>query len=63
MKKLSKRLIKASRKGKINEVKDLIKSGVDVNFIDKNGWTALIYAARNGYLKVMQYLVKHGAEL
>lgn len=36
---------------------------VDVNQIDVNGFTALHYACRQGYLKMAQYLIESGADV
>lgn len=34
----------------------------DVNLQNKNGWTALMLAARNGYLEIVQMLLRAGAD-
>ncbi|XP_059142079.1 ankycorbin-like [Physella acuta] len=41
----------------------LIKSGADVNFIDKNGWSALMYAAGKGAKRAVELLVKSGCDV
>ena len=49
--------------GDYKMVKYLIESGADINAKDKNGWTALMFAARNGYDKIAQLLIKSGADI
>ena len=41
----------------------LIKSGVAVNAKCKDGWTALHYAVRNGFERVVQLLIENGADV
>ncbi len=41
----------------------LIEAGADVNAVDRKGWTALMHAADNGYLKTVLVLIKAGAEI
>ncbi len=49
--------------GKKEEVKELLKSGVDPNIQDRNGGTALIYAARTrGYIDIVKILLENGAD-
>jgi ankyrin repeat protein len=48
-------------KARIKIVKLLVDAGADVNAKDKSGSTALIGAATNGHLLIVQMLLKHGA--
>ena len=54
-------LIRASSKGNLKEVIRLVESGVDVNETTKNGWNALLEASGEGHLKIVKYLLEHGA--
>ena len=49
--------------GDVAEVKKVLASGVDVNQTDDEGYSALQAAAENGYLDVVQLLVKKGANV
>lgn len=40
-----------------------LKKGADVNVVDKNGQTPLFYAARQGHLEVVKYLLKNKANV
>jgi ankyrin repeat protein len=42
-------------------VKKLLSLGVDVNYLDKNGWTALHVAAKNNQEGAVQLLLEKGA--
>ena len=44
-------------------VKFLIDHGADVNATTTQGFTALIYASRDGFLKTVKHLVTNGAEV
>ena len=46
----------------LEEIKELLKKGADVNASDKYGRTALMMAARLGTLDVVKCLVEHGAD-
>lgn len=48
-------------KGKIKETQELIAFGDDVNELSSKGNTALIYAAINNQLDIVEYLIKSGA--
>jgi len=41
----------------------LLQEGNDVNSVDSDGWTALMYAARNGHSDYIENLYKMGADL
>ena len=44
----------ASCKGDLEIVKFLVESGADVNAKDKEGWSVLMEASYEGYLKVIK---------
>ena len=37
------------------------KYKVDVNAVDKNGWTPLHSAAKHGHVNIIEFLISHGA--
>ncbi|MBE6463683.1 MAG: ankyrin repeat domain-containing protein [Alphaproteobacteria bacterium] len=49
--------------GDINEVKELIDMGVDVNQKDNSGRTALMEASYWGYKEVVELLIQNGADV
>lgn len=56
-------LISAVRSDDLQAVGELLKSGLDVNHEDEQGWTALSYAAGKGDLDLVKMLVEHGANV
>ena len=44
-------------------VKFLIDHGADINAETDQGFTALIYASRDGFLKTVKHLITNGAEV
>ncbi|XP_076379268.1 ankyrin repeat domain-containing protein 40 [Megalopta genalis] len=60
---LGERLRKAASVGDTDAVKELLNLGVDVNAQHiHNGWTALHWACKNGYVDVAALLLKNGAD-
>jgi len=59
---LNEELWKASERGDLKLVKELVSKGADVNAKDANGGSPLFYAARNKHLKVVKYLLSKGAD-
>ncbi|XP_054716232.1 ankyrin repeat domain-containing protein 40-like [Uloborus diversus] len=56
-------LLEASAYGDENNVKELLKSGVNINAQNSvNGWTALHWAAKRGHSNVVNYLLLNGAD-
>ncbi len=53
----------AIRKASSADVKSLLPQGGDINARDKNGYTALIRAIKNGKLEEAEILVVHGADV
>ncbi len=55
------RIFICAAEGRIDELRDLIVKGEKVDSIDYRGATPLFYAARNGQVEVVDYLLKNGA--
>ena len=53
------KLIKAVNNNDLKELKSLVNSGVDVNYQDNKGKTALTYAAELGHPKIAKYLINN----
>ena len=50
--------------GKLEMVKYLVeKIKIDINYLDRTGSTALMYAAWKGYFDIVKYLIKHNANI
>lgn len=49
--------------GNLEGVKLLLSLGADCNKQGREGWTALHYAASEGYLDIVRYLMRHGANV
>lgn len=60
---LIRRIFEASLNGQLSQLKNLIDGGFDVNTRDKDGSTALMYAAYNGHVDVMRELILKGASI
>ena len=61
--KLDKKLIKASEKGKKEQVIELLANGANPNFSDKEGLTSLHYALTNGKSEIVDILLHRGAKI
>lgn len=44
-------------------IDDLVTAGVDINMLDRGGWSALMKAASLGRLNAMRALLRHGATI
>ena len=51
----------AAHQGDLFKLRHLAMEGVDINIWDKNGYTALTYAAEQGHLEIVSYLLENGA--
>lgn len=51
------------RNDQIKEVKILIKSGIDINLKDNDGWTPLMHAAHLGKVNMVKLLTEAGADI
>lgn len=56
-------LIEAAKDGNLLVLKTAIDKGADINAKDKNGWTALMWASKNGHSEVVEFLKEKGARL
>ena len=56
-------LLKATRKGKLEAIKCLVKYQANVNACSKTAWYATHCAAKWGNLEVLKYLISHGANV
>lgn len=57
-------LMKAARNGNNWEIKSLLSSGADVNLVDDDGWTALMYACRyQENISIVETLINAGAQI
>lgn len=54
---------RAIRQGDIEAVREHLRSGVDIDALDRYGQTALMLAAHQGHVEIVELLVEHGAEL
>ncbi len=60
---LNEQLLKAAKKGDIEEVRLLLEKGADVNSRNMDGWTALMLAAWNGNTETVELLLDEGADV
>ena len=54
---------RAIRQGDVEAVKEHLRSGIDINALDRYGQTALMLAAHHGHAEIVRLLVEHGADL
>lgn len=61
---LNRQLIEESKMGAINNILELLKQGANVNAVGENdGWSALMWASRNGRIEVVKLLLEKGANV
>ncbi|WP_072802806.1 ankyrin repeat domain-containing protein [Rhodococcoides yunnanense] len=53
----------AAAENRINDVRQLLADGADVNSRDHQQWTPLIFAAQLGFVDVVTVLLNHGADV
>ncbi|XP_063816985.1 ankyrin repeat domain-containing protein 40 isoform X2 [Pseudophryne corroboree] len=60
---MEERLREASALGDLEEVQELLNSGVDINSQNEiNGWTCLHWACKRNHLHIVTYLLESGAD-
>ncbi|XP_042235516.1 ankyrin repeat domain-containing protein 29-like isoform X2 [Homarus americanus] len=57
------KMVFAAREGSLQQVKRGLDAGIDVNFQVNDGWTALMWSARYGHKRVVNFLMDRGADL
>ncbi|MCF7800222.1 ankyrin repeat domain-containing protein [Candidatus Babeliales bacterium] len=60
---LNEAFIRSAKEGNLNLLKMLLLHGVDINTVDKDGETALHWAAYNGKFNVTAFLTRNGSGL
>lgn len=60
---LLRQLTEAVAQNNFAKVEELLKNGATINGKDCFGMTPLEYAVRNGYVKMMEYLIQAGANI
>lgn len=60
---LGDKLLEATQNRELEGVESLLKSGVDVNYQNIRGWTALTRAAFHQRLDIVKFLVDNGANV
>ena len=56
-------LLSAAEAGNEAEVEALLKADADVNLRSKEGWSALIMAAKGGHVQILRQLISRGARV
>lgn len=56
-------ITEAARYDNVKVVKFLIESGVDVDTMNGDAYTALLFSIKNGNSELFDYLFKHGADI
>jgi len=56
-------IFRAAYYGHTHEIAALIENGENVNLIDKNGWTSLMYAANMSKVDAVKALINAGADV
>ena len=56
-------LRKACYNRELDDAKELIEEGVDVESRNRYGWTPLMYAAESGHVDIVRLLLDHGANI
>jgi len=59
---LDQQLLDASRTGDIDQVKELLDGGIDIDTKDKHGYTSLAYACCNDQTGIVYLLLNRGAK-
>ena len=61
---LEENMIKAAYWGDTIVVKDCLAKGADINAkLERSGWTALMFAASEGHVEILSFLIPGGADV
>ncbi|MCP4367120.1 MAG: hypothetical protein GY797_03240 [Deltaproteobacteria bacterium] len=60
---INKELIKSAKKGKVEDVYQLLKNGADVNVKGRKDLTPLHFASIKGHIEVVRILLENGADI
>lgn len=55
-------LLEAAKDGNMLVLKTALEKGANVNARDKNGWTAFMWASKNGHSEIVDFLKEKGAD-
>ena len=55
--------VSAAQKGNINRVIQFLDNGIDINAVDKGGWSAVCQAAYHSHKDILQLLLDRGAQI
>ena len=56
-------LLKAAQSGNLTQVQALLAQGANIDAIDRDGTTALMFAAQQGYTEIVRHLLQAGANV
>jgi hypothetical protein len=59
----NKNLIKAAKNGNCDDLKLALNAGADINFVDEEGYSALLHAAYEGHFMVAEALILRGCDV
>ncbi|XP_076087692.1 putative ankyrin repeat protein RF_p14 [Mytilus galloprovincialis] len=62
MESLNEKLRRAAMNGRLKDLKRWIQQGADLEYRDSDGITPLLWAANNGHLEIVHYLVTVGCD-
>src|SRR5947209_7435182 len=59
---IDKQMVRATRSGAVDRVRELLESGASINHLHKDGFTPLMRAAYKGNIELVQLLLSRGAD-
>ena len=60
---LNKQFLEAAKEGNIDDMETLVLQGVNVNYANESGMTALMYASKYGKLEAAKFLAHHEVDV